>query len=304
MSIKKEKDEKALTKMSGYQLIATIEAVERNGRVDERGFALLRSDKELAREVGKLINFKLCPPTKVDKDLLSIMEDSKFFGPADWQRYFNQDIGEYELPISINELRKILEEKCPFEKNKKIGDTHFLFCLPDKWNGAPLTILQWQNIIPKGGPDNYSESTCSFHVHINVNEPGYGQYLKGSCIEKDVAKNKWYLMPRLLPGRPFSENNYKDQLNILPANYAAAKLIECVPLHFLIFKKNNERINSSIDAFLPPCKIHGNTADLDTNKETIRAGNFGGFGLEITDGYSVRAMPMGYGSIFLYRKLL
>lgn len=298
--IKKKKDEKVLTRMTGYQLVATIEALEREGRVDERGFNLIRSDKKVANEVGKLINLRLCLPTEVDKALLSIMDDSKFFGPADWQRYYNLDIGNCELPISIRELEKILYQSCPFEKGKKIRDTHYLFCLPDNWNGVPLTVLQWQKIVPVGDPDNYSTSISNFSTHIDVDEPGHGHNLRGDCIQKDVAKNKWYLMPKLLPGRPFTNYTYRNQLDLRPSDYEPAKLIECIPLHFLIFEKNNERINV-FDKTLS-C-AHGNTADCDTNHETIRVGNFDGFGLNIIDGYSVRCMPMGYGSIFLYHKL-
>lgn len=279
--------------MSHYQVTATIEALEKFGRINERGFALLRSDKELASQIGKLVFNKLCPPTDVDKELLSIMDDSKFFGPSDWLRYYNLRVEDYNLPISIKELNEILDKDCPFSIGKKIRDTHYLFYLPDSWNGVPLTIKKWQEVYAKNGKNTDDGSFggfigCMDFIRKDTRNP----------IAKAVAKKGWYLMPENLP-KVFVSESFSEQIEDKPENYEAAKLIECGPMHFLIFEKNNRRINQF--SLSVPC--YGNTSDLDSRNKTIRAGNFSEHGVSVVDGYTIECTPMGYGSIFLYRKL-
>lgn len=282
--------------MSHYQVTATLEALERWGRINERGFALLRSDKELVNQIGKQVLQKLCPPTDVDQALLSIMDDSQFFGPADWQRYYNLRVSNYDLPIPIEELNKILEEKCPFNKGKKLRDTHYLFYLPDNWKGVPLTIMKWQEIYPESNKGVANESFCGFTCYIDIKNNNCVS-LARDCTQKTVAQKGWYLMPKNLP--KILEGSLSKQLKDKPKTYEVAKLVECVPMHFLILEKNDEYINQY--GWATP--YHGNTADIDSRKETIRAGNFGKFGIKIMDGFTIKSTPIGYGSIFLYRKL-
>jgi len=293
-----EKDGRVLSRMTHYQVTANLEALERWGRIDERGFRLLRSDKELNEQIGKLVLEKLCPPTEIDLALLSIMDDNDFFGPADWLRYYNERVEDYDLPISIEKLNNILEEDCPFTRGKKIRDTHFLFYLPKNFHGNPLTIMKWQEIYPKSRKSTDKESFCGFSGYIDAKNKDYHDSLAVDCTQKNVARNNWYLMPKNLP-KILGDKTFLEQAMDKPDTYGIARLIECVPIYFLYFEKTGGRVNT----FSLTSPFNGNTSDVDSRKETIRVGTFSESGVDIIDGYTIRCTPLGHGSIFLFRKL-
>ncbi len=273
------KNEKVLSEITGYQTIATIEALERAG-VNTEGINLLRSDKELALKVARLINNKMLNSTEVDRQLLLLLDENRFFGPTDWLKYYGIKISEFDLPISFTELSKILEENCPFVKDKKIKETHYLFCLPDNFNGESLTVKKWKEIYP-----TTKNSKAFFHDKMTED---YEWQTNHKSIITDVARYKWYLMFEGLP-KNFFEKNFIEQINDKIPGYGIPKLVECVPIHFLIYEKNGYFINSGYET-LYGCGTYGRTASIhyfsDNEPNHICVGRFGKKGLYIYSGHT------------------
>jgi len=86
-------NEKVLSVMSAYQMVATLEALENQG-VNEEGFKLLRSNKELAKAVAKLIK-TACP------------NDLKLTWTKIYKNWFGKtvDFTELIIPAFYNETK-------------------------------------------------------------------------------------------------------------------------------------------------------------------------------------------------------
>ncbi len=268
-------NQKVLSTMTGYELMATIEALEKQG-LNVNSFKLIRQDKKLAEEIANIILSKQLQPGIDDQQFGSIMGKENYFGPTEWLRYFNVYL-DMELPISLFRLAQIAEDDCPFEKNKKVKDTHFLFRLPRKIEiptmDRYLTIQTWRKILSANRQPRFvggNTKTRWFDV-------------------KDYAKNPhhrfdWFLM--------YKEVVHYDTgfLEIPPNNYLKPNVLEAVSMHFLYYIKNKLYLNQH---------EAGCTCD-ENNEETPH--NFASVGLFDKIGISISGSTDANG-IFLFRKL-
>lgn len=223
----------------------------------------------------------------IDQEVISFLnlDSNQFFSPLDWKKYFDFNFIEeinLEFPIKIEKLKTILESQCPFIPDKKIKETHYFFYLPQKINNEPLTIEKWQKMFSKGSQPCF----CSY---LTTN----AWYKEYDFAIKDVTRFSWLLMFKGIT--PNSVNkNLKQQLITKPHHYEVPKLVECLPLHFLIFKKNKgQRINEN---------IWGRTYDTDNVGDHVITGFFDICGISIfnhVDFYSNSDL----GSFF-FRKLI
>lgn len=206
--------------MSHNETAATIQALENWGSTAPE-CKFLRAKPGLAQKIADRLWKEMYGTTEVDEQLLAFLHPSRFFGPADWKRYYNIDFVP-DLPIPILALRKILESDCPFVKGKKVKDTHYLYCLPKEIGGGPITALIWDKIY-------LGEEEISFKHHEG------SQYKN---VEKDVTRYQWFLMfEGIIPNTV--EKSWQQQLKEKPEEYEVPKVVESVPLPILIFKKNN-----------------------------------------------------------------
>lgn len=267
--------ERVLSVQSSYQTAATIEALE-NAGLPLEGFALLRSNNtQMAQKVARLINNELLGSTKLDNQLLSLLDDSHFFGPSDWLRYYGAKIYNLELPMPIEMLENILNKDCPFIKGKKVKETHFLFFLPNNFNGLPLTINQWLEIykyevkVKFRGINDY-ERPCDYQ------ESGYQRLDFSKTL---TAGHKWYLMFEGII--PDSKNKgFGEQIAFLrKQEYELPRAIEVLSMLLLILEKNKYLIGES-------SLISGRTADqyLCYTQVTIGTTNLNGQKIFIYDG--------------------
>ncbi|MFA5131319.1 MAG: hypothetical protein WC467_02735 [Patescibacteria group bacterium] len=278
-------NQKVLSTMTGYEIMATIEALEKQG-LNVSSFKLLRQDKNLAEEVANLILSKQFQPRIDDQQFLSIMGKENYFGPTEWFRHFNVYL-EIELPISMHRLTQIANGDCPFEKGKKVKDTHFLFCLPKKIETSTIdrymNINTWRKILPaKGQPKFIGGNTIP---SPSSNKAPWYENLGFATNPKH--RYDWFLMYKGIlpsyfstPERPIES---WDQ-------YFRPNTIECISMHFQYYVKNKTYLNPS---------EFGRTCDLmpDNNEgDFVAVGNFDKIGLSISWGN----MYTGY---FLSRKL-
>ncbi|MDD3711457.1 MAG: hypothetical protein PHP37_02565, partial [Patescibacteria group bacterium] len=216
--------------------------------------------------------------TEVDRQILSVLDDSRFFGPTDWLKYYGIKITNFVLPILLPNLIKILESDCPFTIGKKVKETHYLFCLPDNWNGQPLTIKKWQEIYPK------TANSKVFFRDRMVED--YIWLTSHPCTNSDVARYKWYLMFEGLPEDSFNKD-YSQQMADKINGYEVPEVIECVPMHFLIYEKNNYFINDGYEDVFG-CGVYGRTSTIhhfhDNKPNHVSVGRFGKKGLYIYSG--------------------
>ena len=262
------------------QIGATLKALEDAG-VTLNHLALLRSDKALTKAVADLIIEKTINPTEADKQLLSILEPERFFGPTDWMRHFGLELPEsIALPILIDELKSILDGPCPFVNGKTVKETHYLFYLPADIKGAPLTVKQWQEMFPD------DEQPC-FYSYME-DDAWYNDF---AFAKTDTARFSWFLMfEGVIPGS--ESKNWEEQIAMKSDGYEVPKLVECTPMHFLAYKKNDgQRINEN---------MWGRTCDVDSGGDHVDAGDFDsdGFGID-SHCDSVRLSSLG---LFLFRK--
>lgn len=249
--------EKVLSVLSHYQTSSVLETLERAGLTIE-GFKLILSDKNYAANIVRYANNQLLDSNELDNQLLSLLGDSSFFGPSDWLRYYRSKIENFELPISITSLENILNEGCPFSPGRKVKDTHYLFCLPDDYNEAPLTINQWEIIYKHeskitlrgvdvdGHPCNYSDS---FYSSLDFSK-------------NETANFNWYLMFKGVV-RGSTNKNLSEQKEMLKKRgYEIPKAVEVLPLLLLFYEKNKDLINEGR-------QIHGRTADEFLTNNTI-----------------------------------
>jgi len=93
---------------------------------------------------------------------------------------------------------------------------------------------------------------------------------------------------------PDSQNKiWEDQLKMKPDGYEIPKVVEVVPLHFLIYRKNNgQRIDED---------VWGRTIDVDSDGSHVRAGRFDGDGFYVYSYYD--SHRHSYLGVFFLRKI-
>lgn len=243
------KNDKVLSGMTGYQMVATIEALERAG-LNLEGFSLLLSNQAFVEKIVRCANNTILGSTDTDRCLLSLLDDHQFFGPVEWLRHFNIKMKNIDWPDSFHPLETILNSSCPFVLGKKVKETHYLFCLPNDYNGQPLTINQWE-IIYKHEKNLAIRSTDVQGITRNYSDSCY-QSLDFS--KKEKARFDWYLMFKgIIPGS--TKKTFSEQKEMLKKiGYEIPKAIEVLPMFLLAHEKNKKLFTSGY-------QIHGRTAD-------------------------------------------
>lgn len=169
----------------------------------------------------------------------------RFFGPSDWNKFFGAEFSEsqlgqksLELPCG-NLISDILKVKCPFEKEKRIKETHFLFLGLNNLNGSPLTVMKFHDLYPQDGKKEevifkYSDKSWYFN----------------SDIAKSVCSLSWYLAYlNIIPGS--FNKGYNAQLRHITTNFSAyfiPSAIEEAMKLILYFEKNRIRLNKDVFA--------------------------------------------------------
>lgn len=93
-----------------------------------------------------------------DASLWRAMEKpANAFDAKKWAEHFGVTIDEPHLPLNIH---KILKSQCPFsEKGIKVEETHLLVLIPGSFNGKPLTLKTFGDLVkgkfPELGQNGY-----------------------------------------------------------------------------------------------------------------------------------------------------
>lgn len=295
-----QKNEKVLAITPYYKVAAIIEALERAG-TNIKGFSLLRSEPDLVYKVARLINNEILGSTELDNQLLSLLDDSRFFGPADWLKYYDIEVIGLKLPKPVEELKAILESPCPFVEGKKVKETHYLFCMPFDYTEKPLTVNQWLEIYKH-------EASINFRgVDDRGHNCGYydSDYRKLDFSKTTTANYVWYLMFEGVI--PDSKNkSFFEQVHFLKnQKYELPRAIEILSMLLLVFEKNKYLIGGS-------SLISGRTTDpyLVYTQVTIGTMNLNGREIFIYDGPNRNDLPIKTSDItnpnvgvFGYKKL-
>lgn len=245
------KNEKVLAITPYYKVTATIEAMERAG-TNIKGFSLLRSKPDLANKVARLINNEILGTVELDNQLLSLLDNNSFFGPADWLKYFDIEVIGLKLPRPIEELKAILESPCPFVEGKKVKETHYLFCTPFDYKEKPLTVNLWRELYEL---ENRIIFSWTDDNEYSTPEEGKIDYQELN-FSKKTARLIWYLMFKgAIPGS--FNKTFIEQGNFLKKQgYEVPTAVEVIPMIMLIMEKNKYLTNSELNS-----AMNGRTAD-------------------------------------------
>lgn len=188
-----------------------------------------------------------------------------FFG-KDWQTYYHMDISEISLPPrfkSLDEFKNLILSPCPFEPNKLIKDTHFLFTAP----ANAFTLLAWREKHPP------SEQPKFWHEENDLG------YVKNWYNDHDFAQTKknrynFYLAYKNIVPNSTSKR-YQDQLNLLPEGYEPPLAVELAMMLFLHHRKTNDYLYQG---------IYGRCQDQNDNGDRVLSGYFDPGGLNVGRG--------------------
>lgn len=257
-------NEKVCSVLSQYQVTATIEALERAGLPLE-GFNLFRSDKKFINNVARYAINLMLGSEKLDSQILSLINDGNYFGPADWLKFYGIKSSNFKLPISINELKIILNKDCPFTTGKKIKETHCLFYLPSYWGEEPLSINKWKELYRV-------ENKILFHGPNDFTWLNYEDFYFSNMH----AHQNWYLMfAGAIPG--LIGHNFTQQKTIFDEiGYEFAETIEVVSMFLLFWEKNKRSAEEEEESY-----IGGRTSGINSEPNHIVVSTSGKMGREI-----------------------
>lgn len=167
------------------------------------------------------------------QELARVIPGRNIFRPEEWEalygvRFTNKQLREItEFPWSED----VLNAPCPFNKGKRVAETHFAFLGLDKLNGKPLTILRWHELHPATAqPRFYSEA-----------DPWYRTERFASEV---TCEFRWYLMPFEIVPNP-ERKSYREQVAMLPYEYEVSTAIAEVTKYILTFRKGGIYPNSN-----------------------------------------------------------
>jgi hypothetical protein len=173
-----------------------------------------------------------------------VLGENHVFGPEDWLKYFPGKVsftGEIpEIPWSREEI-----------KNPGITEPHFLFLGAREFDGKPLNLATWYDLLK--GPD-------------------YPRFEETQGTEEDVAQHtcefRWYLM--LVGNVKDSKGLPCDQQTaMLPREYELPSAIERVTANILYYLLNNEYLDPLFWARTRELKVSGGYS--------LRLSVFGGY---------------------------
>lgn len=153
---------------------------------------------------------------------------NNFFSLFDWKKYFkNIQIADYrkdDFPWS----EEILNERCPWNFNKRVKDTHVAFFGIPEINGNATTVAEW------------------FKLHLDLNgKPDFLDLFKLHDDRKGRVsiEPRWYLILKDCIPNSTSKKRAK-QLDAIPWYYELPTMIMEVT-KILVFLKKGVNCNSS-----------------------------------------------------------
>ncbi len=150
------------------------------------------------------------------------------FGARQWERYF----GEVErIPLPL-ELSDILNERDPFETDKKVKDTFRLFLLPRKVNSHPLTLNSLEKLVQSPREDSGGYSAPCHYREEASHQPLRNKPVNTAC---------WILMRKqIIPGSQGKSFEEQQQMIGSCPGYTVPGVFECAVAGFTHYVQNGE----------------------------------------------------------------
>lgn len=118
--------------------------------------------------------------------------DSSKFGASAWERHFGKVGPEPEIP---EDMKKSLNDNCPFWPDKKIKETHILVLIPSTIDGNPFNLKKLSEII--------KNPKCGYKTEFWIS-PEFTEQFK----EEPIERSYWVLITKnIVPNSGGSENN-------------------------------------------------------------------------------------------------
>ncbi len=187
----------------------------------------------------------------IDSQLLSILEPDQFFGPEDWKTFYGINTENVKLPAKLDDLEKIINSPCPFTRDKKIKETHFLLFIPGKINqkGTGLSIRTLQKFFPKNQKPR-------FYSYLTDTIADDNQTYADEKIEKDT----WIIiLKEIIPHSRYE--TYAEQLTMLPDKYVIPTAMVTATFHLSAYQKSEGKIAMK--------QLYGRTNSLDYHQRRI-----------------------------------
>ena len=141
------------------------------------------------------------------------------FRPTEWKQYYDIDVDAPPFDDAW------LSEPCPFEGDKTLGDTHYIFFGPQMLDEQPLTIMRWHELSQAPG-------------HPKIFESEHGWWNELSCATEATCNGAWYaIYAGLVSGSdlqiPYIEGVVDARF--MPEGYRVPTGVELVTAHLTHF---------------------------------------------------------------------
>lgn len=201
----------------------------------------------------------------------------EFFGPSHWKMRFGINIGDdLRLPISNNQLKKILNEPCPFVAKKSVAETHFLFYLPHSLGKKRFTVNGWNKfLVRKRESRIYSNKTW---------------YLDENFVKDITPRYHWYLIFRgIIPDS--CNKTWEEQLKMIPETHEVPFACETLSMYILSNKIKHKGPQRN-----------GRVMDKTSTGQRVTAGFFGTWEYHMNSGKENEKYYLN--GIYAIRKLI
>ena len=270
-----------MTKGEFEESVTALErAVVKQGGSPRDLFDLFRTDGEYASRIAEAMMRKGLVGS-IESRLARVVLGRNIFTDADWTAF-------YDAKFTKKQLREagkfpwgedVLNSPCPFNKGKRVLDTHFAFLGISGINGQPLTVAKWLELHPATGQPKFYFNQNPWHVgqpHTDVT----------------TMQLRWHLMLKeIIPGS--TEKTSEEQVTMLPSEYEVPTTIMEVTKDILVFRKTNERLNGSQWAACTERTVKTSSADAGS---VSCVGNFDENGLGVYDWGGHRYCIVGVGA--------
>ena len=152
------------------------------------------------------------------------------FGKSDWEKHFG-DVGD--VPDIPEKMAEILQDRCPFNPEKKVKDTHMLVLIPQTVDGKPFTLNLLQELIQK----HKEKEASRFEI--------YSDQVKNELGDKQCEEAHWILMTKdVIPGS--RNKTYDEQKQLVKEKregvYELPSAIEAAASILMHYFKTNEHL--------------------------------------------------------------
>ena len=199
----------------------TIMALGQQGMTPDDLHAIRASEK-IAKGVVRYVRRRTTPRHEIDTTLLKILGgEHLFFGPTDWEIFFNIKLDHLLLPDLTRLYNIIFKSPYPFGEREITRDHYFFYCLP-----TGLTILEWTKITVLG-------ETLEF---LDQEDDGFQGR---DYVEKTTPRWNWYLAHLgVIPGS--LNKMWEEQISVLPSNHFVPLACEYALLPLLFYLKTGK----------------------------------------------------------------